>query len=79
MDRDQAFETFKETAVEILKVDPGKVTIEAKFGEDLDADSLDLMELVMGLEEKFGVEVDTAELDGVSTVGQAFDVVFAKL
>jgi acyl carrier protein len=52
---------------------------EAKFGDDLDADSLDLVELIMGLEEEFGVEVPEADLEGVETVGQAFDLVVGKL
>jgi acyl carrier protein len=55
------------------------VVPEAKFGDDLDADSLDLVELVMALEEEFGVEVPEEELDGVDTVGQAFDLVVGKL
>ena len=52
---------------------------EAKFGDDLDADSLDLVELVMALEEEFGVEVPEEELEGVDTVGQAYDLVVGKL
>ena len=52
---------------------------EAKFGDDLDADSLDLVELVMALEEEFGVEVAEEELEGIETVGQAYDLVVGKL
>jgi len=52
---------------------------EAKFGDDLDADSLDLVELIMGLEEEFGVEVPEEDLEGVETVGQAYDLVVGKL
>ena len=52
---------------------------EAKFGDDLDADSLDLVELVMALEEEFDVEVPEEDLEGVETVGQAFDLVVGKL
>ena len=52
---------------------------DAKFGDDLDADSLDLVELVMALEEEFGVEVPEEELEGVETVGQAYDLVVGKL
>ena len=79
MDETEAFDRFKQCAVEVLQVDPAKVTREARFGEDLDADSLDLVELVMALEEQFGITVDESELEGVSTVGQAYDLVSSKL
>lgn len=79
MDADAAFETFKKCAVEVLQVDEAKVTKEAKFGDDLDADSLDLVELVMALEEAFDVTVEESELEGIETVGQAFDLITAKL
>jgi len=74
-----AFDKFKECAVEVLQVTPDQVTPEANFADDLDADSLDLVELVMALEEQFGITVDEAELEGVETVGQAFDLVSSKL
>jgi len=76
---DANFERFKKCAVEVLAVDPSKVTVDAKFGDDLDADSLDLVELVMALEEEFDVTVDEEELDGIETVGQALALVTAKL
>jgi acyl carrier protein len=76
---DETFDKFKECAVEVLHVPPEKVTREASFADDLDADSLDLVELVMALEEQFGITVDESELEGVSTVGQAFDLVSSKL
>jgi acyl carrier protein len=76
---DANFERFKKCAVEVLSVDADKVTREATFGEDLDADSLDLVELVMALEEEFDVTVDEEELEGIETVGQAFDLVSGKL
>jgi acyl carrier protein len=76
---DTTFETFKKCAVEVLQVAPEQVTLEAKFGDDLDADSLDLVELVMALEESFDITVDEAELEGVETVDQAFKLVTSKL
>ena len=79
MNRDEAYEIFKATAVEVLAVPADKVTLEAKFADDLDADSLDLVELIMGLEEEFGVEVPEEDLEGVETVGQAYDLVVGKL
>jgi acyl carrier protein len=76
---DDTFETFKKCAVEVLQVSPEQVTLEAKFGEDLDADSLDLVELVMALEEAFDIEVPEEELDGVTTVADAYNLVQTKL
>jgi acyl carrier protein len=76
---DDNFETFKKCAVEVLQVAPEQVTMEARFGDDLDADSLDLVELVMALEEAFNVEVPEEELDGIETVGQAYELVTGKL
>ena len=73
------FERFKKCAVDVLSVSPDQVTKEAKFADDLDADSLDLVELVMALEEEFGVEVPEEELEGVETVGQAYDLIAGKL
>jgi acyl carrier protein len=78
-DDQAAFDKFKQCAVEVLQVDPDKVTPDARFGDDLDADSLDLVELVMALEESFDVTVDEAELEGIETVQQAFVLVTSKL
>ncbi|MGH9182965.1 MAG: acyl carrier protein [Acidimicrobiales bacterium] len=76
---DDAFETFKRCAVEVLQVSPEQVTKDARFGDDLDADSLDLAELVMALEDEFDITVEEEELEGVRTVGQAFDLVSGKV
>jgi acyl carrier protein len=72
------FEKFKACAVEILAVSPEQVTMEAKFADDLDADSLDLVELVMKLEEEFDVSVDESELENITTVGEAYELVMSK-
>ena len=79
MDRDTAFDKFKSCAVDVLQVDPDQVVPDARFGDDLDADSLDLVELVMALEESFDISVDESELEGIQTVGQAFDLVLSKV
>jgi acyl carrier protein len=79
MDREAAFETFKKCAVEVLQVSPEQVTLDARFGDDLDADSLDLVELVMALEESFDITVPEEELEGVETVEQAFELISSKL
>jgi acyl carrier protein len=76
---DEAFDKFRECAVEVLQVPADKVTREARFAEDLDADSLDLVELVMALEETFDVSVEETELEGIETIGQAFDLISAKI
>ncbi len=79
MSNDEAYEKFRECAVEVLQVPADKVTRDARFAEDLDADSLDLVELVMALEETFDVSVEETELEGIETIGQAFDLIDAKL
>ncbi len=79
MDNAEAFDKFKQCAVDVLQVDPAKVVPDARFADDLDADSLDLVELVMALEEAFGINVDESELEGVETVNQAFELVTNKL
>jgi acyl carrier protein len=76
---DANWEKFKACAVEVLQVPADKVVPEAKFGDDLDADSLDLVEFVMDLEEKFEIVVDESELEGVETIGQAYELVTTKL
>ncbi len=76
---DDPFETFKKCAVEVLQVDPEQVTKEARFGDDLDADSLDLAELVMALEDEFDITIEEDELEGIATVQHALDLVSGKL
>ena len=75
----ELFARFRKCAVEVLSVSEDQVVPEAKFGDDLDADSLDLVELVMALEDEFGVAVPEDELEGVETVGQAYELVTSKL
>lgn len=75
----ELFARFRKCAVEVLSVSDDQVTPEARFGDDLDADSLDLVELVMALEEEFGIEVPEEDLEGIETVGQAFELVTNKL
>ncbi|MEO5842805.1 MAG: acyl carrier protein [Acidimicrobiales bacterium] len=73
------FERFKRRAVEVLSVEDAQVTLEAKFADDLDADSLDLVEFVMALEEEFDINVEEQELEGVDTIGAAFELVKSKV
>lgn len=76
---DETFARFVKCAVDTLSVDAAQVTPEARFKEDLDADSLDVVEMVMALEEEFGISVPEEDLKDVTTVGQAFDLIQAKL
>lgn len=75
----ELFGRFRKCAVDVLSVPEEKVVPEARFAEDLEADSLDLVELVMALEEEFGITVPEEDLEGITTVGQAYDLVTAKL
>ncbi len=79
MDRATVLTTVIDTAVELLKLDPTAVTEDATWKEDLEADSLDLTELVMALEDHFEVEVPEEALEDVKTVGDAADVVLAAV
>ena len=79
MERTEALDAIRDVAVEVLSVEPTAVTEQARFKEDLEADSLDLVELVMALEESFDISVDESELEGVQTVAQAFDLVMSKV
>jgi acyl carrier protein len=76
---EELFARFRKCAVEVLSVEESAVVMDAKFGDDLDADSLDLVELVMALEEEFDIEVPEEDLEGVETVQSAYDLVVAKV
>ena len=79
MERAEVLAALSEVAVEVLSVEPDQVTEEARFKEDLDADSLDLVELVMDLEERFDISVPEEDLENVATVGQTVDLVMSKV
>jgi len=79
VDDAELFARFRKCAVEVLSVSEDQVTPEAKFGDDLDADSLDLVELIMALEEEFDIEVPEEDLEGIERVDQAVGLVRAKL
>lgn len=72
------FDEVKEVVVEQLNVNPEEVKEEAKFIEDLGADSLDVVELVMALEEKFGCEIPDEEAEKIQTVGDAIKYIESK-
>jgi acyl carrier protein len=66
----ETFEEVKATLVELLGVEESKVVPEAKFREDLEADSLDLVELIMAFEERFGGEISDEDAQKITTVGE---------
>ena len=65
------FGDVKAIIVDLLGVDEGKVTMEASFRDDLEADSLDLVELIMAFEGKFGAEISDEDAQSITTVGGA--------
>ena len=67
------FERVKAIIVDKLGVAPEKITMEARFREDLEADSLDLVELIMAFEEEFGGEISDEEAQKITSVGQAVE------
>jgi acyl carrier protein len=69
------YEQVKETIIELLGVDEGKVVREARFREDLEADSLDIVELIMALEDKMGIEISDEDAQNITTVGGAVDYI----
>ena len=69
----------RKVLAEQLAVDEAQVVPDARFAEDLNADSLDLVEAVLALEEEWNVEIPEEEMEGVKTVGQAITLVVSKL
>ena len=71
MEEKEAFDRVKKVAVAQLNVNGDEVTMEANFTKDLGADSLDTVELVMALEEEFGMEIPDEDAEKITTVGEA--------
>ena len=79
MEANEVFEKVKNLFVEELGIDADKVTMEAKLEEDLEIDSLGIVEVVMAFEDEFSIEIDDEELTDVGTVGQAVNLLHSKL
>ena len=79
MDRDQLLEIVREATVGVLGVEPVAVTPDAHFADDLDADSLALVEIIMAVEDRLDIQVPEEELKDVRTVGSALDLLSAKV
>ena len=79
MTKEDVLSTLREVAVEVLGADPSAVHEGASFKDDLDADSLDLVELVMALEERLDIVVPEEDLEDIGTVGDALTMLLEKL
>ena len=80
MSNEEIFQTMKDLVAEQFAMEPEEVTMETSFEEDLDADSVDLVELVMAMEEEFEIgETQEEDLSGLKTVGDAVNYIAGKL
>jgi acyl carrier protein len=75
MDREEAFATFQGCVAEVLDIDEAEVTLDAKWREDLDADSLAVVEITLALNDAFSIKIPDVDPGDLETVGQAFDIV----
>ena len=73
------YDKIKEIIIDKLGIDNGKITMDAKFIDDLGADSLDTVELIMQFEEEFSIEIPDEEAESLLSVGQAVDYINNKL
>ncbi len=78
MDEAAILDKIKDVVADKLDADPADVVDTASFMDDLGADSLDVVELIMGLEDEFGIEISDEEAEGIRTVGDAVKFIVAK-
>ncbi|HLI53248.1 MAG TPA: acyl carrier protein [Acidimicrobiales bacterium] len=75
MDRDQALSTFQECVAEVLDIAPEEVRLDARWRDDLDADSLAVVEITLALNDAFSIKIPDVDPEQLETVGQAFELV----
>lgn len=73
------FEKLKKVIAEVLSVDPDEITMDTTFTDDLGADSLDLFQIIMGLEEEFDVEIAPEKAESIKTVEEALEMIKSEL
>ena len=75
MSSEEIFEKVKKVIIDLLQVPEDSITLESRFIDDLQADSLDLVELIMGIEEEFNIEIPEEDAEKVVTVGDVVDYI----
>lgn len=73
------FEKLKQVIAEVLNVDPDEITMETTFLDDLGADSLDIFQIVMGIEEMFDIEIPADKAEKITTVEEAVELIKSAL
>ena len=79
MEVNEVFEKVKSLFIEDLGIDESKISMESKLEEDLEIDSLGIVEVVMAFEDEFDIEIDDEELADVKTVGEAVNLLYSKI
>jgi len=79
MEHEEIFAKVKEVIVDQLSVEEDDVTVDASFFDDLGADSLDIVELVMALEDSFGISIPDEDAESIKTVGDAVEYIAANM
>ena len=69
------FEKLKQIIADVLNVDPDEITMDTTFMDDLGADSLDVFQIIMGIEEEFDIEVPSEEAENITTVEEAVEMI----
>lgn len=78
-ENDMEFEKLKKVIAEVLNVDPDEITMETTFQDDLGADSLDVFQIIMGIEEEFDIEIPAEKAEKISTVEEAVELIKGAL